>query len=246
MNQIDRLDWDSEFFEKRIGRVLLDNETNFDPISFVDEAKQNFDLVYLFSYQKMLPHEIMLLANLDLVDIMITMSMPFDKKMHTENKYNFKSSLTHSEVIECYDIAEQTSIVSRFYDEKIIGPEKTKMLYRKWIDNGFNDSFSDGLFLVKELNSIIGIHLIKVDKKNKVGSTSLIGVNANYKQLGIGRQLWNQAFGFFSNETDVDLIKSPFSFKNTDSFNFHLKMGFNKVEEIKYIYHFRNHTNDSI
>jgi ribosomal protein S18 acetylase RimI-like enzyme len=240
MKQINRLDWDSDFFEKRIGRVLLNEDTSFDPISFLDEAKQNFDLVYVISYQKMLPFETVLLSNLDLVDIMITMSMPLDKKMYTEKEYDFRSSLTQDEIIECYDIAEQTSVVSRFYNETVIGPEKTKMLYRKWIDNGVNNSFSDGMFLVKELNSVIGIHLIKVDKKKKVGYTTLIAVNSNCKRSGIGRNLWNQAFGFFSNETNIELVKSPFSFKNTDSFNFHLKMGFNKVEEIKYIYHFRN------
>lgn len=240
MKQINRLDWDSDFFEKRIGRVLLVNETNFDPIGFVNEAKRNFDLVYVFSYQKMLSLQTVLLANLDLVDIMITMSMPFDKKMHAEKKYNFKSVLTKDEIIECYEIAEQTSIVSRFYNEEVVGTEKTKLLYRKWIDNGFDESFSGGLFLVKELDSVVGIHLIKVDKKNKVGYFTLTGVNPDCKRSGIGRKLWNQSFGFFSKETDIDTIKSPFSFKNEESFNFHLKMGFNKVEEIKYIYHFRN------
>lgn len=240
MEQINRLDWDSDFFEKRIGRVLLENHTNFDPISFLDEANQNFDLVYVFSYQNMLSLETVLLANLDLVDIMITMSMPFDEKLHSEKKYDFKNSLTQNEIIECYDIAEKTAVVSRFYTEQLIGPEKTKMLYRKWIDNGFNKTFSDGLFLVEKKDSVVGIHLIKVDKKNKVGYFTLTGVNPNCKRLGIGRKLWNQAFGFFSNETNINIIKSPFSFKNTESFNFHLKMGFNKIEEIKYIYHFRN------
>ena len=238
MKQIERLDWDSDFFKIRIGRVLLNNETNLEPISFLKEAKLNFDLVYVFSYQKMLSFETVFLSNLDLVDVMITMSMPFDKKLHTEKKYNFKNYLTQEEIIQCHNIAEQTSTVSRFYDEILIGPEKTKMLYRKWIDNGVNNSLSDGIFLFKEANSIVGIHLIKVDEK--VGLFTLTGVNSSNKRAGVGRNLWNQAFGFFSNETNIDLIKSPFSFKNTDSFNFHLKMGFNKIEEIKYIYHFRN------
>ncbi|HEU4790027.1 MAG TPA: GNAT family N-acetyltransferase [Flavobacterium sp.] len=246
MKQINKLDWDSDFFEKRIGSVSLDNEMQFDPIGFINEAEHNFDLVYVFSYQKMLSLETVLTANLDLVDIMITMSMPFDKNLHKQKKYDFKNGLTQEEIIECYKIAEQTAVVSRFYIEEVIGPEKTKLLYRKWIDNGFNKLFSDGLFLVEELNSIIGIHLIKVDEENNVGYFTLTGVNPDYKRLGIGRKLWDQAFGFFSNETDIMIIKSPFSFRNTESFNFHLKMGFNKVEEIKYIYHFRNKKNDTL
>lgn len=238
MIHIEKLDWDSNFFDKRIGRVIINDETEFNPIIFLNEAQENFDLVYVFSYQKMLSYELLNLANLELVDIMITMSMSFEKKEHIDKEYIFKNNLNQNEILECYQIAEQTSIVSRFYNEKMIGPEKTKLLYRKWIDNGINKSFSDGLFLSKSSNSIVGLHMIKVDKANQIGFFTLTGVDFNSKRMGIGKDLWNQSFGFFANETNINIIKSPFSFNNKESFNFHLKMGFNKLEEIKYIYHF--------
>ena len=50
MKQIVKLDWDSDFFEKRIGKVIIYDENDFDPKSFNEEAYQNFDLVYVFSY----------------------------------------------------------------------------------------------------------------------------------------------------------------------------------------------------
>ena len=240
MKQIEKLDWDSDFFKIRVGKFLIVNEEEFDPIVFKKEAEQKFDLIYVLSYQKMLSQEKINLANLDLVDIIMTMSKPFKKNEFKKNDYNFRNNLSVNELNDCYEIAETTSVVSRFFDENLIGPKMTKLLYRKWIDNALNNSFSDGMFLIKENNSVIGIHLVKVDKKNKEGIFTLTGVNPNYKRLGLGRKLWEQSFGYFSNETDIEIIKSPFSIKNLDSFNFHLKMGFNKVEEIKYIYHFRN------
>ena len=240
MKQIEKLDWDSDFFKIRVGKFLIVNEEEFDPIVFKKEAEQKFDLIYVLSYQKMLSQEKINLANLDLVDIIMTMSKPFKKNEFKKNDYNFRNNLSENELNDCYEIAEITSVVSRFFDENLIGPKMTKLLYRKWIDNALNNSFSDGMFLIKENNSVIGIHLVKVDKKNKEGIFTLTGVNPNYKRLGLGRKLWEQSFGYFSNETDIEIIKSPFSIKNLDSFNFHLKMGFNKVEEIKYIYHFRN------
>ena len=240
MKQIEKLDWDSDFFKIRVGKFLIVNEEEFDPIVFKKEAEQKFDLIYVLSYQKMLSQEKINLANLDLVDIIMTMSKPFKKNEFKKNDYNFRNNLSVNELNDCYEIAEITSVVSRFFDENLIGPKMTKLLYRKWIDNALNNSFSDGMFLIKENNSVIGIHLVKVDKKNKEGIFTLTGVNPNYKRLGLGRKLWEQSFGYFSNETDIEIIKSPFSIKNLDSFNFHLKMGFNKVEEIKYIYHFRN------
>jgi ribosomal protein S18 acetylase RimI-like enzyme len=198
-------------------------------------------LIYLFSYGKALPYEKVLSANLDLVDIMMTMSKSFDKALNIEKTYDFRKSLSHMELQNCYQIAEQTAAVSRFYTEKMIGVEKTKQLYRKWIDNACNNEFSDGLFVIKDPKMIVaGLHLIKIDKTNKTGYFTLTGVKKDLKRSGIGRQLWNQSFGYFANENDINIVKSPFSLNNIDSLNFHLKMGFNKVEEIKYIYHFRN------
>ena len=225
---IEKLDWDTVFFEKRIGKLVIDNE-NFDPMDFKKEADQNFDLVYVISYDKMLPYDVVFSCNLDLVDIMITMSMPFDRDLFKGQEYNFRTSVFSQEIKECYEIAEQTSIVSRFCDEEMIGHEKTKKLYRKWIDNAFNNSFSDGMFLVKESNLIKGLHLIKVDAENKIGYFTLTGVDPNCKKSGFGRKLWEQSFGYFANQTDINIIKSPFSQKNGDSFNFHLKMGFENV-----------------
>lgn len=168
------------------------------------------------------------------------MSKPFRKEEYINNDYSFRNALTQKELADCYEIAEQTAEVSRFYKEKKIGIENTKKLYRKWIDNAFSGVFSDGLFVSNDLNTTKGVHLIKTDRANNVGYFTLTGVNKNLKKSGIGRQLWEQSYGYFANETDIEIIKSPFSFLNTDSHNFHLKMGFNKIEEIKYIYHFRN------
>ena len=122
-----------------------------------------------------------------MVDIIITMSMPFIKTNYSKNVYDFRTSLTNEELIDCYEIAEQTSIVSRFYNETLIGKEKTKALYRKWIDNSINHSFSDGLFLEKDENKIIGIHLIKTLVENNTGLFTLTGLDINYKKKGIGK-----------------------------------------------------------
>ncbi len=115
-------------------------------------------------------------------------------------------------------------------------------MYRKWIDNALNKSFSDGLFLTKDAGIVTGIHLLKTDQENKIGYFTLTGVNPNSKRMGIGNKLWTQSFGFWGKESEIDTIKSPFSFQNAASLNLHLKMGFNKTEEIKYIYHFRNNS----
>lgn len=240
--KIEPLNWDSEFFGMKIGKINITQDIEFDLQKFQEIiAIEKFDLIYIFKFQNILPLDIVLKAELELVDIQLTMSMFFNKEKYLNIPYDFKVELTETEKKECYIIAEETAIVSRFYKEEKVGTDKTRALYRKWIDNALNKSFADGLFLEKYLNSVSGIHLIKTDYINKTGYFTLTGVNPNFKRKGIGNKLWMQSFAYWANESKIEIIKSPFSFQNRESLNFHLKMGFNKVEEIKYIYHYRNY-----
>lgn len=237
---IEFLKWDSDFFGIKIGKLIINEEVSFDPMLFKKQVNEEcYELVYVFKFNKMLEFEQITETELALVDIQLTMSKKFEKHDYYKEPYEFKTNLTDKERFECYKIAEATSIVSRFYNEKKIGKEKTKELYRKWIDNSLNHSFSDGIFLFKETDSVIGIHLIKVNQNNNTGYFTLTGVRPDIKGKGIGSQLWKQSFGYFAKETEINVVMSPFSIQNTESFNFHLKMGFNKIEETKFIYHYK-------
>lgn len=243
MSLIEKLEWDSHFFDINIGKSVIDDEKKFDPIKFCEEAKEEYDLVYVFSCQNMISSQKAFDAKLDLVDIMITMSMPFDANNYTYSGCDFKTKLTEDEIRECYEIAEQTSVVSRFHREPLIGPEKAKTLYRKWIDNSLNSSFNDGILVTRSEEIITGLHVIRTDHIEQTGLCSLIGVHNNYKGRGIGKSLWKQAFAYWKQYNNINKCKVPFSIRNIESFNFHLKIGFNKIEEIKYIYHYRKNNN---
>ena len=236
----EKLNWDSDFFNRSIGRLNIYDAQNFDAVEFLKIAKQEYDLVYVFSHQNLLPVDKVTEANLELVDIMITMSMPFIKTHHSNKKFDLKNSLTKEEIMGCYEVAEQTSIVSRFYNEPVIGPEKAKALYRRWIDNALNGSFCDGVLITKYDEIVTGIHVVSTDLKNNTGTCSLIGVNSNLKGKGIGKVLWDQALGYWASYDNISTCRVPFSINNKESFNFHLKIGFNYIESIKYIYHYRN------
>jgi dTDP-4-amino-4,6-dideoxy-D-galactose acyltransferase len=239
--KIEKLNWDSEFFGLKIGRIIINKEKEFDWYGFKKAAYyEKYELIYVFTFQNMLSKEMLLKAELDLVDIHFTMTKKFKKEDFLNITYDFRTELNEKDKQECYRIAEETSIVSRFYKENKMGPIITKELYRKWIDNALNKSFSDGLFLEKVSNSVSGIHLIKTDVVNKIGYFTLTGVGSNNKRKGVGSKLWMQSFAYWANESEIEIIKSPFSFQNPESFNFHLRMGFDKIEETKYIYHFRN------
>ncbi len=240
--KIENLEWDSHFFGLRIGRLIVEDDKDFVVETFLSEAQSSFDLIYVFAFRKMLKPTLVLKSRLNLVDIMLTMSKSFYAPNIKTSEFEFRQSLSPAELADCYEIAEQTSEVARFNDEPLIGRERTKAMYRKWIDNALNQSFSDGIFIHKINKKIAGIHLIKTDSESKTAYFTLTGVNKTHIGKGIGKILWEYSYCYWKENHDITKVISPFSMQNIPSFNFHLKMGFNKIEEVKYIYHFRNNS----
>lgn len=235
--EIETLKWDSGFFGIKIGKTILDSRFNSD--EFTALAKENnFDLVYLFRETKSLSVDEVAQKNISLVDIMITMSLELNITSDP-GPFDFNTSLNKKEIDECYEIAEDIAKVSRFYKEPLIGKEKAMKLYRKWIDNSLNGSFCDGILLNRSEGHIRGIHSVKTDLINGIGICSLIGTHPLHRGFGIGRNLWQQAFSYWSTQKNVTRCRVLFSLENMESFNFHLKMGFNKVESVRFIYHYR-------
>lgn len=237
--EISYLEWDSKFFSLKIGKIEIYHESTFDENRFIESAEQeNYDLIYIIKFGEFLPINKSIKIGLFLMDSMITLSLKNNVPKHINNPFLIRNSITEKELSACYKIAEQTSSVSRFANEPLIGVENAKKLYRKWVDNAVNGVFCDGIFLEKNNDDVNGIHLIKTDLKNKIGHCSIIGVLDGTKGSGIGSKLWNQALGYWS-LNGINKCMVPFSIQNLPSFNFHLKIGFNKVEEVKNIYHYR-------
>lgn len=237
---IEKLIWDSNFFNLKIGKCIIYDDNEFDLNTFKKKAEiENYDLIYIFKHNSLFNKNIVFNLNLDLIDIAVEMSKVFSSHLIDIKHFELKNALTEKELAESYLIAEQTSIVSRFHKESMIAESLTKKLYRAWIDNSLNRSFSDGLFIEKIDDSVVGIHIIKTDIENRIGHFTLTGVRSDIKRKGIGCKLWNQSFQYWASQNNIDVIMSPFSLQNKESLHFHLNMGFNRVENISYVYHYR-------
>jgi dTDP-4-amino-4,6-dideoxy-D-galactose acyltransferase len=187
---IEILGWDSDFFGVPVGRLTLSDDEGLDTVEFRRKASaEGLALVYVMKLQRMLPARLAAEAGLELMDIQLTMSQPFDRERHAGQPYELRTSLSTQELEQCYVIAEQTAKVSRFYEEPWVGPEKTKALYRRWVDNSLNGTHSNGIFVIKYEGRVVGIHLIKTDHDSMVGHCSVIGVEAACKRSNVGRRL---------------------------------------------------------
>ena len=237
---IEYLKWDSSFFGIKIGRVNLENELTFNPDKFQHFAKyENFDLVYLIKYKEPISYGAIMDTKLDLVDVSVTMRRRLQNDDSEKGQFSLRTSLSESELSDALKIASDTSAVSRFNKEVKIGVEKTKELYKKWVSNALLGIHSDGIFLESIKGKVVGIHMIRTDHENAIGYFTMTGVDPLHIGLGIGNRLWTQSFNYWSKMNSIVEIRSPFSICNHGSFNFHLKMGFDKVHEIRYIYHYR-------
>jgi ribosomal protein S18 acetylase RimI-like enzyme len=239
MSNIEWLEWDSNFFGLRIGKkVIKDFEHDFNPDGFHEEAKRNYDLVYIMSFNKLISPEKFHSIDIELIDIQIEMSMPF--KPLQGHDFNILSSPTDQELIECYRIAEEVSSVSRFSKEPLIGISKAKSLYRAWVDNAIEKKIADGILIHKSNEFIKGIHIVKTDLTKNAGYCSMIGVKKEDAHKGIGKALWEQARRYWTAQKNIEKCHVVFSLTNIQSMQFHINIGFNSIEEIRYIYHYRN------
>jgi GNAT superfamily N-acetyltransferase len=234
---IEFLDWDSQFFGLKIGRIesLAYIPTKED---FLEEVRrEKYDLIYIFSYADLKDNGFWESVGCRLTDTIVTLSMPFEAEKYRNAYGKCFNELTQSDLDACQKIAETVAPKSRFYREKLIGPELTRKMYRQWINASLDGSFSDGLFMEKIDGKVVGIHTIKTEKTQ--GIFTLTGVDPGFLKQGIGRKLWNQSFAFWAaQQSNIIKVTSRFSIRNFASFNFHLAMNFNKIEQVKYIFHY--------
>lgn len=235
-----KLDWDTVFFSIVIGKIEINESTEFDLRKFLDQRKK-FDLIYVFSKNLVFNKSVLDSTGLELKDVRITMSLDLKEKEFPETKFELLNSLSQIQLKDCLSIVRKTAEVSRFYHEPLIGRKKTEKFYEKWLFNALNQEYADGILIEKDTksNKIASLFIPKTFINKNIGMCSIIGVHPIFKGQGYGTKIWNQAFTYWSS-SGISNINVPFSLFNTPSFNFHLKMGFNKIIETTYIYHFKN------
>lgn len=220
MSGIEYLEWDTNFFGKKIGRlVCTDVDINPDHIDYDD-----YDLIYLFSHTK-LPKK----WDTNWVDL----------KIKSELKYRAHPQVMDPNIVEITSpvfsdaLSHLVSINgqhSRFYvDQKL--KSKYEELYQKWGEKCFNFETNRTWFYVHE-NKLIGFITIDISSRNQV---ELCSVDSNYRRLGIARKLWLHAFNEIAKDGE-QTFHINFQGENKKARNLYESLGF-KAYESWYIYH---------
>lgn len=216
---IELLEWDSNFFGKRIGKV--DHRAFTDVLSDDDEVRA-FDLVYIFS-----DHE--LNQKYNLVDVKITFQKNTCRKTIDDHIFYFDLN-THS-YAELLELVYLSGHDSRFLRDEFFSENDFQRLYKTWIDKNIQSTDSVVLVFI-ENHKVIGF--ISFKQTISLASIDLIAVSPEARGKGIGEKLIEALETILQSNT---LLTVSTQKSNLKACKFYKKCSFRLMQQ-KFIYHY--------
>lgn len=229
MNYLNRyLDWDSNFYGKKIYRI--DIESEFVAKAIIEHTnKLDFDLAYFFSKEKLKVSDS---DKLFLADEKVIFYKEIEQNSLVRNVDNHvfsTSDLTNS----LLELALISGSFSRFNIDKNLRP-KFKELYSTWIEKSVSRELASDVLVYKIEGKEVGLVTIKKNDKN--GIIGLVAVNPDYHSRSIGSILINSIENWCS-KNDISELEVATQLSNKQACAFYKKNGFN-IKQVQYIYHY--------
>jgi len=213
------LEWDSIFFEKKIGEVFLSELDN------IEHLEKDFDLIYVKSATNF---------NIDIKDYILTyeeVKVIFSKKISDVSKVNaniYAIADTFNNIDKLYELAYESGKYSRFKLDTKFSEMSFKTLYQMWINNSLKKTFADEVLVYSVNNQIIGFVTYKIVVNKAI--IGLIATDSNEQGKGIGTQLIHEVERRVQLKKVLD-ISIPTQLKNKLACKFYNKLGFNITEQ---------------
>lgn len=227
--RIENLDWDSSFFDLKVGKLDLKNNNLTE-----DLLDSEFDLIYVQSYkeQEILSSEHWLMKT---ADSRVVLEKVVEKK---ETHSNEHICSVHMLTDKLLSLAYQSGIHSRFHDENFpVG--SFKRMYSEWISKSISGQLADSVLAYKDCEKILGFITLKEhDDHITIG---LIAVDSETRGRGIGQQLLNSA-NHFARIKNHDRIRVATQGRNKLAIQFYEKNGYS-IESKTKLYHCWNKKN---
>ncbi len=229
MFEIIKLDWDSNFFNFEVGKLLIPKNSNFE---FSMIARNDFKLVYLFSEEPLSDHQIES-SGAKFLDVKVELAQNtalFSSNLKQKCTYEVKPILELSGSL--ISLVLESGVYSRFNLDQNFIQNEFERLYIAWIQKALYESSSMvyGAYLGNQL-----LGFISVSFKSGITDIGLIAVNETARGMDVGKILLNEANNYanFNNSSIITVVTQE---KNERAMAFYLKNGFN-VKNRTYIYH---------
>lgn len=223
------LDWDSNFFELKVGAIEGQVKTIAD-IKCIE--KLNADLIYCISdypvNKKLFPENVLF------VDLKTTYAKSVEiRDLKDDNIIEYKNNSIDSDL---YYLAVLSSKYSRFNADPKIPKQKVIELYHLWIENSIKSNFAEKVFVYKQEHNYAG--LITIGIKEHRADVGIIAVNEKYQGYGIASKLMRSAENY-AYKKGYDTIQVVTQGSNKPACKLYEKLGYIKEKE-KYFYHIWN------
>lgn len=180
------LEWDSNFFGKRVGRLIL--KTDRILTDELNEArKEGYSLVYVYSR-----NEINLDGSSEFLLHDVGGQVTFAKKLNVSSFDRDKSPCifryTEKKIkADILELALLSGHLSRFRVDPCLPRECFKNLYLAWVTSALGHGSLDTIHIYKKQEDVVGLVTASWDKDACI--IGLLAVNSYYQGLGIGSQL---------------------------------------------------------
>lgn len=229
MPEIQVLDWDTNFFGYKVGKISL---TNNDIDDFFDFQKSDFDLIYLFS-EFNINDNLLKKIGAKLQDIKIELIKDLDlKNNYLEQNGNVQLKEITKFSVELYHLVLESGAHSRFKLDKHFVNNEFDLLYKAWIQNSLNDTNAKviGAYINNELLGFVSLSL-----KSGIADIGLIAVHEKARGNHIGKKLLESAYMYsIQNQSNyITVVTQEF---NKQAMLFYLNNGF-IINKKTFIYH---------
>lgn len=223
---IKALEWDSLFFNKKIGEIDFDARGQ----SFADSNE--FDLLYV----KQSEDEFLELEGFKqtFAETKIVFAKGLSKNTNPTNGSIISAFDTEVSKKLIYNLAFESGKYSRFILDTNFNQGEFEKLYKIWVDNSFTKEFADDIVVYKKQNDILGFVTYKLF--SEFATIGLIGVSPEFQGEGIGRKLL-QAVERKLIHDKMKELRIPTQLKNEIACKFYERLGY-KIIEKKIIKHF--------
>ena len=223
------LQWDSDFFGLRIGRVDLQTKTDAEQLqSHHEELKLQFDLLYIFD-----ANAVGFKADgAKLVDEKILYSKPCEPRTQYP-EISFFQDKTPSK--DLYHLALISGGYSRFKLDERLPNGSYERLYNRWIENACpQEGTNKQILLYKNENDVV-CGMITIDYQDEMGHIGLVAVDTAIQHQGIGGKIMSTLDGYLFDH-GIKKLEVPTQKANIDACRWYEKNGF-AIQSIIPIYH---------
>lgn len=213
--KIKNLEWDSRFFQKKIGLIEGGEEIK----SFSDI--ETFELLYVKQ------NEDKYIEIDNFIQTYIETKVIFSKKTSQNNlapnSFIFSAVNTIIEKEQIYKLALESGKFSRFKLDDKFEDHEFEALYKTWVDNSFSKEFANAILVYKEKNIIRGFITYKI--MHGYATIGLLAVCNENQGKGIGSKLL-EAVENELNNMQIKELRIPTQLQNEQACFFYTKLGY--------------------